>query len=232
MDFFRRKKKINEFDESEDETMNEETNEEFRVNDRRRININGEATKAEESNEKAPAKSAETVALENELAKERERREAAEKKLVEVQARFEQVKNNLEKETAEMRERMRKSLEERAKQGQFNFLITLLPVLDNLHLAIQAAENETVSEGLLAGVRGTASGFEQALANVGVEPVESVGTRFNPEFHEAVDMVEADEDGIVTKEYSRGYKFGERLLRPARVQVGRAVATNAEAAGE
>ena len=83
----------------------------------------------------------------------------------------------------------------------------------------------------MSGLRGTANGFESALANVGVEPVASVGAAFDPELHEAVDMTEAAQDSI-TKEYSRGYRFGERLLRPARVQVGRASGGSAEAASE
>lgn len=206
--------------------------EEIKVTDKRRININGERAATEEATDNKPVKSAEVIALEGELTKERERREAAESKLIGVQAKFEEVKNSLERETQEMRERMRKSLEERAKQGQFNFLTSLLPVLDNLHLAIKAAENETVSEGLMTGIKGTANGFEKALASVGVEPVESVGAHFNPELHEAVDVAEAEEENVITKEYSRGYKFGERLLRPARVQVGHTAASNADAAAE
>jgi molecular chaperone GrpE len=230
MSFWNRKKMTEEeMPEINETEFNEE---EIKVTDKRRININGKTTEADDAADNKPAKSAEVVALEGELAKERERREAAESKLVGVQAKFEEVKNGLERETQEMRERMRKTLEERAKQGQFNFLTTLLPVLDNLNLAIQAAENETVSEGLMAGIKGTAHGFEQALASVGVEPVAAVGAPFNPELHEAVDMVEAEQDGVITKEYSRGYKFGERLLRPARVQVGRGTTTNAEAAAE
>jgi molecular chaperone GrpE len=61
---------------------------------------------------------------------------------------------------------------------------------------------------------------------VGVEPIMAIGEQFNPELHEAVDIVpvDAEKDGIVTSEYSRGYRFGERLLRAARVQVGRAAA--------
>lgn len=213
--------------------MNDEREtEEIKVTDKRRININGERTATEEMNEKTEVKSSEVTALESELGTERERREAAEKKLVEVQARYEQVKNNLEKETAEMRERLKKSLEERAMQGQFNFLITLLPILDNLNLAINAAENGAAIEGLIPGVKGTATGFEKALTSVGVEAVSAVGAKFDPELHEAVDVVLAAEDDLITKEYSRGYKFGERLLRPARVQVGRATESAAEAAGE
>jgi molecular chaperone GrpE len=167
--------------------------------------------------------------LENKLKAETERREAAEGKLVGVQAKFEEIKNQMERETQEMRERMRKTLEDRAKQGQFNFLTSLLPVLDNLNRAIAASETDASFEHLLDGVKGTARSFEQALTSVGVEPIQSVGAQFNPELHEAVDMVETDaeNDGRITAEYSRGYKFGERLLRPARVQVGKALAQKA-----
>ncbi|MEP6923745.1 MAG: nucleotide exchange factor GrpE [Pyrinomonadaceae bacterium] len=216
----------------ENDNINPTETEEIKVTDKRRININGEKRpEAEELVENSDIKkSSEVIALENELGKEKERREAAEKKLIEVQARFEQLKSSLEKETAEMRERLKKSLEERAMQGQFNFLITLLPILDNLNLAINAAENGAAIEGLIPGVRGTANGFEKALASVGVTDVPSVGTKFDPQIHEAVDVVEAEEDDVITKEYSRGYKFGERLLRPASVQVGRAAVTSAEAA--
>jgi molecular chaperone GrpE len=123
-----------------------------------------------------------------------------------------------------------KTLEDRAKQGQFNFLTTLLPVLDNLNLAINASKTDASFEHLLVGVKGTARSFEQALTSVGVEPVASVGADFNPELHEAVDMipVESDQDDRITAEYSRGYKFGDKLLRPARVQVGKAAQTNAK----
>jgi molecular chaperone GrpE (heat shock protein) len=66
--------------------------------------------------------------------------------------------------------------------------------------------------------------FESALVAAGVEPIASVGVGFDPELHEAVDTVEVEpeRDGMITAEYSRGYKMNDRLLRPARVQVGRA----------
>ncbi|MDQ1525194.1 MAG: molecular chaperone GrpE, partial [Pyrinomonadaceae bacterium] len=51
----------------------------------------------------------------------------------------------------------------------------------------------------------------------------AIGEQFDPELHEAVDVVEVEpeRDGVVTAEYSRGYRMGGQLLRPARVQVGR-----------
>lgn len=196
------------------------------VFDKRRFNESGERI-ADDEPQKAsePVKSAAETALEAALKAETERREAAESKLVGVQAKFDEAKANLERETAEMRTRLMKTLEDRGKQAQFNFLTTLLPVLDNLNLAVSASETDASIENLRSGVIGTARSFERALIDVGVEPVPAVGETFNPELHEAVDMVpveDADQDGKVTAEYSRGYKFGDRLLRPARVQVGKA----------
>lgn len=201
------------------------------INDKRRFNEQGERVDAKDEAPKEPVRSAKEIDLENRLKAEIERREAAEAKLVGVQAKFEEAKNSLEKETAQMRARLMKTLEDRSKQGQFNFLTTLLPVLDNLNLAVAASEKDPSLDHLREGVKGTARSFEQALISVGVEPVDSVGTTFDPEVHEAVDMVPVDpeDDGKITAEYSRGYRFGDRLLRPARVQVGKA---QAQTAGE
>lgn len=188
MTWFKKKKM------SEEEINNEE---EVKVDDKRRFNTEGERVKVEVEEIKEPIKSAEVIRLENDLKAEKERREAAEAKLVGVQAKFDEAKNNLEKETQEMRGRLMKTLEERAKQGQSNFIMTLLPVLDNLNLAIDHAEKDSSLENLIGGVKGTARSFENALREVGVEAVASVGTDFNPELHEAIDMVEvsAEEDG-------------------------------------
>lgn len=199
------------------------------INDKRRFNERGERIADIEELTKEPVRSAAEIDLEQKLKIETDRREAAEAKLIGVQAKFEEAKAGLEKETADMRARLMKTLEDRSKQGQFNFLTALLPVLDNLNLAIQASEKDSSSEVLLSGVKGTARSFEQALLSVGVEAVPSIGVDFDPEIHEAIDtaLVDADQDGKVTAEYSRGYRFGDRLLRPARVQVGKAKAQTA-----
>jgi molecular chaperone GrpE len=217
-----KKNKMNEQD-FNDEIL--ENNGGVPINDKRRFNDAGERIKFENEKPQEPVKSQRETELETRLKAETERREAAESKLIGVQAKFEDAKAQLEKETSDLRARMAKSLEDRAKQGQFSFLTTLLPVLDNLNLAVEHSEKDPSLDHLRDGVKGTARSFEQALASVGVEPVVSVGAEFNPELHEAVDMaaVDPEDDGKVMKEYSRGYKFGDRLLRPARVQVGKSM---------
>jgi len=214
--------------EIEIEEIDETGNENIPVNDKRRFNEKGERV-AEDAAPKEQVKSAAEIALESKLKAETERRGAAEAKLLGVQVKFDEAKANLEKETADMRARLMKTLEDRAKQAQFNFLTTLLPVLDNLNLAVAASETDPSVEHLRNGVIGTARSFERALIDVGVEPIASVGADFDPELHEAVDMAatKAENDGKIVAEYSRGYKFGDKLLRPARVQVGKTIADSA-----
>lgn len=196
--------------------------------DKRRFNTDGERI-ADDERPKEPVKSANELNLEAALKVETDRREAAEFKLVGVQIKFDEAKANLEKETSEMRARLMKTLEDRGKQLQFNFLTTLLPVLDNLNLAVAASETDSSVDHLRSGVIGTARSFERALIDVGVEPIPAIGLEFDPELHEAVDMVssDAENDGKITAEYASGYKFGDKLLRPARVQVGKALAGTA-----
>ena len=204
--------------------------EEIRVTDRRRINIDGE------TNAEAASSADDAPSLKPRYVEElEERTRAAEQKVADVQSRFEQLRATLQRETDETRQRLNRSADERARREKADFIAGLLPVGDNLQRAIQAAEQQGGSlQSLLEGVRGTLNSFEGALIAAGVEPIEAVGKPFDPEVHEAVDTteVELDRDGLVTAEYSRGYKIGDRLLRPARVQVGRSQGTGAKGAAE
>jgi molecular chaperone GrpE len=151
------------------------------------------------------------------------RTEAAEKLTREVQSRFEQLRSQLQRETDETRQRLNRAADERAERGKADFIAGLLPVLDNLQRATEATESGGTPEQIGEGVRRTAASFESALAAAGVEPIKSVGQPFDPELHEAVETVpvEPEDEGKVVAEYTRGYRIGERLLRPARVKVGR-----------
>jgi molecular chaperone GrpE len=200
-----------------------------RVTDRRRIMLDDSAEGASVRDDVATEPS-----LKPKLVEELEARtRAAEQKAQDVQARFEQVRAQLQRETDETRQRLNRAADEKLTREKANFIASLLPVVDNLRRAIDVAEAGGAIDSLLDGLRGTVSGFESALTKAGVEPVASVGEQFDPELHEAVDTteVEPEREGVVTAEYSRGYRIGKQLLRPARVQVGRAN-NEAQAAAE
>jgi molecular chaperone GrpE len=236
MRLFRREKKKQSMEEREtaggdwpEELGADETPEKIRVNDRRRFNLDSDETHApEESTQQGPS-------LKPSYVEELEARaRAAEQKAADVQARFEQVRADLKRETDELRQRLARNAEERSAREKAQFLSSLLPVVDNLQRAIEAAESGGSKEALLDGLRGTISGFESVLAQAGAEPVEALAQPFDPELHEAVDTteVEPELDNTVTAQYSRGYRLGNQLLRPARVQVGRAKGEEAQGAAE
>ncbi len=192
----------------------------IRVTDRRRINIDNES---EQGSSKASSNGEPN--LKPTYVEELEARmHAAEQKAINVQNRFEQVRAELRRETDEIRQRLNRAADERVERGKTAFIQALLPVMDNLRRAMEAAESGGSLERLLNGLNGTINGFESALGSLGVEPVAATDQVFDPRFHEAVDAIDVDtaRDGMITAEYSRGYKMGDQLLRPARVQVGRA----------
>lgn len=202
--------------------MGDESQDELRVTDRRRIYLDQDG--AEQVNAEV-----ETPNLKPSYVEELEARtQAAERQVQEVQSRFDQLRQQLQRETDETRVRLNRSADERAEAGKARFIESLLPVMDGLDRAIDAAVKEGSSDAILQGIRSIASSFKSALTNAGVEPIASVGEPFNPELHEAVDTEETDSemDGIVIDEYSRGYRIGDRLLRPARVKVGRNQSTD------
>lgn len=191
---------------------------ELRVTDRRRISLDRD--NAEPINEEAERPNLKPTYVEELEA----RTNAAEKQVLEVQARFDQLRAQLQRETDETRQRLNRSADERASGEIAKFITTLLPVIDDLNRAIEASGEDAPQGSIIEGVRRIAASFESALTNAGVKSIVSVGEQFDPELHEAVDTEETDSDmdGKVIAEYSRGYRLGDRLLRPARVKVGRA----------
>ena len=198
--------------------MADDARDELRVTDRRRIYLDQDGTDHVDGE-------VETPSLKPSYVEELEARTtAAERQVQEVQARFDQLRQQLQRETDETRVRLNRTADERAEAAKARFIESLLPAMDDLDRAIDAAVKEGSSESILQGIRSIAASFQNALTAAGVEPIAAVGEPFNPEWHEAVDTEETDPemDGIVVDEYGRGYRIGERLLRPARVKVGRA----------
>ena len=190
---------------------------EIRVTDRRRILLADDDNSDRETEAESPS-------LKPSYVEELEARtRAAEQKTLEVQSRFEQLRNRLQSETDETRRRLNRAADDRAQREKADFIAGLLPVLDNLQRATDAAETGSPLEVIAEGVRRTVASFENALAAAGVEPIDAVGEVFDPELHDAIETVEVspEDEGKVITQHTRGYKIGDQLLRPARVKVGR-----------
>jgi molecular chaperone GrpE len=102
----------------------------------------------------------------------------------------------------------------------------LLPVLDNLTRALDAERTIEAQESkefrhFLHGVELINKQLNDVLESLGIQPIASVGQRFDPHVHEAVVTEPSDkfEPDTVSEEITRGYRIGDRLLRPAMVKV-------------
>ncbi len=119
------------------------------------------------------------------------------------------------------RRRKAQELTDRGRYASEEAALALLPVLDNLRRAVGHSAGDGGGQQLLEGLRMVLIQFEQALTAIGVEPVETVGARFDPSVHQAIGGEESDEvsEDTVVAELQPGYRLHDRLLRPALVQV-------------
>jgi molecular chaperone GrpE len=97
----------------------------------------------------------------------------------------------------------------------------LLPVIDNLHRALEAARNSSEAQQLVQGVQMVVKQFDDVLARQGITPINPVGKPFDPNLHQALQQVaSADQPPMtVLAEYERGYVMHDRVVRPSTVVV-------------
>ncbi len=117
------------------------------------------------------------------------------------------------------RKRMEREREESGGAAARDVLKRLLPVLDNMERALRASEG--TSDHLYKGIELVHQLFLDLLKKEGVQPVDALGTRFDPRLHEAVQVLDVAgfEADVVLEEMQKGYTYNDRLLRPALVKV-------------
>lgn len=128
-------------------------------------------------------------------------------------------------ESENTRKRMQRERQESVRHAIGDVIVEFLHPLDHLENALKFADQATPDvQNWAVGFKMIVAQFKDALANHGVFAFESAGRPFDPHLHEAVEMIETDDQppGIVSEEMIRGYKIGERVLRPARVKVTKA----------
>jgi molecular chaperone GrpE len=158
---------------------------------------------------------AELVASRAELKRLQTALAEAQDALLRRQADFENYRKRVERERTESYNRV---VAEAARK--------LLPVMDNLSRALDAERSVESSESeefrhFLHGVQLISKQLTEVLESFGVQPIAAVGERFDPHIHEAVVTEPSDEHepDTVIEELARGYRIGDRLLRPAMVKV-------------
>jgi molecular chaperone GrpE len=159
--------------------------------------------------ENSPAPTGEDMSLESELQKLKAERDSLLDRLARAQAEFENARRRASKEQQDFRD-----------YATTDTVKSLLPVMDSFERALQV---KSEPGDFRSGVELIYRQLQDALAKLGVRPIQAKGEPFDPHVHEAIEMVETSDaaDHEVLEELQRGYKLKDRLLRPAMVKVAR-----------
>lgn len=115
------------------------------------------------------------------------------------------------------RKRTTGDLEAARQNGELKVLRAVLPVLDDLERALEFAQSKP--ESIMDGVKAVRDGFKRILFGLGVESVPGEGQDFDPRHHEAIGVLDGEE-GKVAQVFVAGYRYGDQLVRAAKVAVG------------
>jgi len=148
-------------------------------------------------------------ASEAELQKIKAERDSLLDRLARAQAEFENARRRASKEQQDFRD-----------YATADAIRAVLPVIDSFERALQVKSD---NGEFRSGVELIYKQLQDVLAKLGVRPIPAKGEPFDPHYHEAIEIVETSEapDHVVLEELQRGYKFKDRLLRPAMVKVAK-----------
>jgi molecular chaperone GrpE len=148
--------------------------------------------------------------LEGELQKVKAERDSLVDRLARAQAEFENARRRASKEQQDFRD-----------YATADAIKALLPALDSFERALESGRSE--GGDFRSGVELIYKQLQDGLAKLGVRPIPAKGEPFDPHYHEAIELVETSDvpDHEILEELQRGYKFKDRLLRPAMVKVAK-----------
>lgn len=154
-----------------------------------------------------------------------------EERVAELEVSLEEEKKNSERylnqlkyaraDLENLQKRTQKQIVETMARANGRLLMQLLPILDELELAIAASKEGKGS--IVEGVEMVKGKLVKLMEAEGVSPIEALGEIFNPAYHEAVLEEESSDhpNGTVVEEFRRGYTFNGRVLRASMVKVAR-----------
>ncbi len=177
-----------------------------------------EETAAEETSEKAEKEDKKASKKKAKADKKADAKEAAYKE------KIEELEDRVKRQMAEF-ENFRKRTE-REKQAMFetgakSVIEKILPVVDNFERGLASVSEEDKGSAFAEGMNMIYKQMMTELDNIGVKPIEAVGTEFNPDLHNAVMQVESEEfeSGVVAQELQKGYMYRESVVRHSMVSV-------------
>jgi len=157
--------------------------------------------------------------------------ESLRKTLKEAQGKADEYLNRLKYLQADFenyQKRIRKEMDDLARQGSERVVTKLIGIIDDLERAVKVGRETEDKKGLLEGVEMVSNQLFQILQQEGLSRIEAVGKPFDPNQHEAVSHVETCDypDNIVINELRRGYMLNGKVVRPSMVEVAKNVTSS------
>ena len=144
-------------------------------------------------------------------------------KLRTLEAQINDLTEALQRERADatnIRRRHDEEIDNLRTNVKLHVVRDLLPVIDNLELALKHVPKELTNNDYVKGVQSIVKQFGATLEKIGVSRISTVGEKFDPELHEAISVEDGDgKDEIVSEELASGYILGDKVVRHAMVRV-------------
>lgn len=194
-------------------TQEKNTSEESRAN-----KVNG---KAEQPNGQQPEQHEKASATKQKPTKAKGKKETEK-----LKNEIDRLRDQYLRKVAEFdnfRKRKEKELIDAYGFANAEFVKKILPVLDDLDRTVESAKNDQKYEALVQGLELVHKAFLKILEDEGVEVIDAIGEEFNPEYHDALLQMEKEgvDSNVVIDQSQKGYKIGDRILRPAKVVVSK-----------
>lgn len=147
--------------------------------------------------------------------------------LEELKRKCEEYYDNWVRTTADFenyKKRVQREKEEFIEYGNETILRDFLPIIDNLERALNFMKENPNPSSIIEGVELIYKQMMSLLEKYGVRPIEALGKKFDPFYHEVVEQrLSEEEDGVVLQEYQKGYMYKTRVLRPSLVVVSKKI---------
>lgn len=195
------------------------------MGERKRISYKAKYLEAEkmlnEKNEEIEKLKKEIVSIKNEKQQLEKQAEQSDKEAEEYLDHLKRLKAEFEN----YKKRMIRERQQIVNWAVEDLIRDFLPVLDDLERAIKCSETSKDFDGLFEGIKMVHQHFKKLLKEKGLEEIPAEGKEFDPHIHEALMQVESDKhpDNVVVEELRKGYRFKDKVLRPALVKVNKRV---------
>jgi molecular chaperone GrpE len=126
------------------------------------------------------------------------------------------------------RKQMEKQIDSRIESGKAELLVKFLSLRDDYLRALEMAKQSKSETVVIEGLEGILKNFDSLLRSEGVMEIETIGTPFDPNVHDAIGFSHQDEieENIITKEIRKGYMLNNKVLRPSLVLISRKIVKN------